>query len=101
MRFSSSPFKYEVFNDYFKELYNAKENNQDNLVEAVEAFSRVIYENLDNINHEEVASALKELFDTIKASKSQKSQLMNSLILILNDIFDAFYPPQMNESLRV
>ncbi len=87
---AESPKKYEYFQEYFNELYKAKEVDQDAFYEAFEQFSKVIYENIDKINTDEIASALNEVFSVLKATRGSKNHLMNQVILIMNDIFDAF-----------
>ena len=56
----------------------------------IEDFPKVIYENLDTINQDEVALVLKELLSIVKGAKRGQSPLLNHLILVMNDIYDAF-----------
>ena len=56
----------------------------------MEDLSKIIYENLDNINQADVATAITTLFDQIKAAKRGQNTLLNQMILIMNDVFDAF-----------
>ena len=59
----------------------------------MEDLSKLIYENLDNINQADVATAIATLFNQIKAAKRGQNTLLNQMILIMNDVFDAFQPP--------
>jgi hypothetical protein len=56
----------------------------------MEDLSKIIYENLDNINQVDVATAITTLFNQIKGAKKGQNILLNQMILIMNDVFDAF-----------
>ena len=43
---------------------------------------------------------MNQLFDITKARKRSQSVFLNQLILILNDVFDAYQPPAMEDSLK-
>jgi hypothetical protein len=66
----------------------------------MEEFSKVIYENLDNIRQDDVSNGITQLFETVKTPKRGQSVLINQFILILNDIFDAFPPSQTGQKLK-
>ena len=87
---STGNFKNETFNKYFQELHEAQQQDQDAYIAKMEDFSKIIYENLDNINQADVAVAMTTLFNQIKAAKRGQNTLMNQMILIMNDVFDAF-----------
>ena len=83
------------------QLKQAADQDQDAFSSKIEDFSKVIYENLDNIKQEEVAQALHQLYDAaFKSSKRSQSATINQIILILNDVFDAFQSPQMEDALK-
>lgn len=56
----------------------------------MEDFSKIIYENLDGIQQDEIATALERVYDIIRSGRRSQSSLLNQMILILNDVFDAF-----------
>ena len=93
-------FKNETFTQYFKELHEAQSQDQDAYITKMEDFSKIIYEHLDNINQADIAMAMTTLFNQIKAAKRGQSTLINQMILIMNDVFDAFQPPQMTKELQ-
>ena len=66
----------------------------------MEEFSKVIYENLDNIRQDDVSNGITQLFEKVKTAKRGQSVLINQFILILNDIFDAFPPSQTGQKLK-
>ncbi len=59
-------------------------------IAKMEDFSKIIYEQLENINQADIASAITTLFNQIKGSKRGMSSLLNQMILTMNDVFDAF-----------
>lgn len=82
------------------ELNYAQSQGTDEHVEKMEDFAKIIYENLDSISQEEIAICLSRLFETVQMSKKGQSALLNQMILNLNDVFDAYNPPKMNQALR-
>ena len=56
----------------------------------MEDLSKIIYENLETINQADVAMAITTLFNQIKAAKRGQNTQLNQMILIMNDVFDAF-----------
>jgi hypothetical protein len=62
----------------------------DAYIAKMEDFSKIIYEQLDNINQADIAMAITTLFNQVKASKRGMSTLLNQMILTMNDVFDAF-----------
>jgi hypothetical protein len=67
--FSINNFQNETFASYFKELHEAQSQDQDAYIAKMEDFSKIIYEQLDNINQADVAMAMNTLFNQIKAAK--------------------------------
>jgi hypothetical protein len=65
----------------------------------MEDFPKIIYENLETINQSDIAMAISTLFNQIKSSKRGMSSLLNQMILIMNDLFDAFPPQAMSKDL--
>lgn len=66
----------------------------------MEDLSKIIYENLETINQADVAIAITTLFNQIKGAKRGQNTQLNQMILIMNDVFDAFQPPQMTKELQ-
>jgi len=55
------------FDAFFKQLETA--NELDEKLAKMEEFSKIIYENLDNISQAEIAQAVKQLYESVKAAK--------------------------------
>jgi hypothetical protein len=87
---SISNFKNESFSKFFQELHEAQSKDMDAYIAKMEDFSKIIYEQLDNINQADIAMAITTLFNQVKASKRGMSTLLNQMILTMNDVFDAF-----------
>ena len=60
-------------------------------------FSNVLYENIHEIDGKDVAQSLKRLTDMVTSTKKNQTSLYGPLILIINDIFDAYGPADMNQ----
>jgi hypothetical protein len=56
----------------------------------MEDLSKIIYENLETINQADVAMGITTLFNQIKTAKRGQNTQLNQMILIMNDVFDAF-----------
>ncbi|TNV82727.1 hypothetical protein FGO68_gene13221 [Halteria grandinella] len=97
--FSTSPPSTGFYDTYLSELNYSATQGLDELVEKMEDFSKVLYENLDSITQEEVAVSLQRVFETAQSQKKGTNTLLNQMILILNDVFDAFPPREMGHTL--
>lgn len=97
---SISSFQNETFQKFFKELNEAQKLDQDAYLAKMEDFPKIIYENLETINQSDIAMAISTLFNQIKSSKRGMSSLLNQMILIMNDLFDAFPPQAMSKDLQ-
>ena len=87
---SASNFKNETFTKYFQELYEALKQDQDAYIAKMEDLSKIIYENLETINQADIAMAITTVFNQIKAAKTGQNTQLSQMILIMNDVFDAF-----------
>ena len=87
---SASNFKNETFTKYFQELHEALKQDQDAYIAKMEDLSKIIYENLETINQADVAMGITTLFNQIKTAKRGQNTQLNQMILIMNDVFDAF-----------
>ena len=65
----------------------------------MEDFSKILYENLDSVDQAEIASTLSHVIKSIEGKKAQSS-LLNQMILVLNDVFDAYQPPNIDPILK-
>lgn len=55
------------FDAFFKQLHTA--NDLDEKLAKMEEFSKIIYENLENISQAEIAQAVKQLYESVKTVK--------------------------------
>lgn len=64
-----------IFTQFFKELNEAQD--QDEKLVKMEDFSKVVYENLDNIRQDDISNGITQLFETVKTAKRGQSVLIN------------------------
>ncbi|CDW74678.1 UNKNOWN [Stylonychia lemnae] len=97
--FSVAVYQSQYFLEYFKQLAEAKEADRDAYIEKLGEFSSLIYSNLEGMKQVELAQAIAELRESILTVKRNSQSLYSDLILILNDIFDAFPIQEMEDPL--
>jgi hypothetical protein len=67
------------------------------MIEKMEDYAKVLYENIDSVSQIEIAHSLQRVYELAKNKNS--NAIVNQMIFILNDVFDAFPPQETNEAL--
>lgn len=75
LRMLSTTNNMGIFSNFFKELNEAQD--QDEKLTKMEDFSKVVYENLDNIRQDDISNGITQLFETVKTAKRGQSVLIN------------------------